>query len=96
MDPLGFLLDLVRAYEEIERVKERGRETILRKYGAELGIEVSGCCGDEKTACCEGADSSRSQLEELRMDVELIKAALAELGLKDWETLRERYGENQQ
>ena len=45
MDPLGFLLDVVKAHDEIERVRAEARERILRKYGAELGLEVPECCG---------------------------------------------------
>lgn len=44
MDPLGFLLDVVKAHDDIERVRAEARERILRKYGAELGLEVPECC----------------------------------------------------
>jgi len=47
MDPLGFLLDVIKAHDDIERVRAEARERILRKYGAELGLEVPECCGVE-------------------------------------------------
>lgn len=45
MDAVGFLLDLIKAYDEIERVRAEAQERILRKYGAELGLDVPECCG---------------------------------------------------
>lgn len=49
MDPLGFLLDLIKAHDEIERVRAEAQERILRKYGAELGLDVPECCGGVTT-----------------------------------------------
>ena len=50
---------------------------------------------DKKTACREGADSVQKQIDELRTEVAIIKEALAELGLQNWEALRERYAQRQ-
>ena len=51
MDAMRLLLDLAAAGAEVERVRREQAEKLIQKYGAELGIEVSGCCGDEKTDC---------------------------------------------
>lgn len=54
MDPLRFLLDLVKAHDETERVRAEARERILRKYGAELGLDVQECCRSDNPSGWHG------------------------------------------
>lgn len=87
MDAISFLLDLSSAAREVERKAEEERRKLLAKHN------ICYLEGDNLTnLLLKREPSTRSnEIAELQIDMAIVKAALAELGLENWDALREKY-----